>query len=117
MLADWNNSLRADWSLHSDKLSWFRANQPLLFLLNDACNKYRFNSLWSYSIEARTHDKFSSIFTSIFKRWTGGMSPKDSLGSLILNRVTQTESSYDTIQHFIVFNPTELWQTNKDQLQ
>ena len=49
---------------------------------------------------------FSSIFTSIFKHWTGGKSPKDSLGSLILNRVTQTESSYDTIQHFIVINLT-----------
>jgi hypothetical protein len=32
-----NNSPRADMSLHSDTLFWFRANQSLLFLLNDAC--------------------------------------------------------------------------------
>jgi hypothetical protein len=31
------NSLRVDMSLHSDTLFWFRANQSLLFLLNDAC--------------------------------------------------------------------------------
>jgi len=28
-----NNSLRVDMSPHSDTLSWFRANQSLLFLL------------------------------------------------------------------------------------
>jgi hypothetical protein len=33
----WNNSPRIDISSHSDTLSWFRANQSLLFLLNDAC--------------------------------------------------------------------------------
>ena len=36
-LARWaNNSQRVDMSLHSDTLFWFRANQSLLFLLNDA---------------------------------------------------------------------------------
>jgi hypothetical protein len=36
-LAMWvNNSQRVDISLHSDTLFWFRANQSLLFLLNDA---------------------------------------------------------------------------------
>ena len=37
MLAHWNNSLRIDMLPHSDMLSWFRANQSLLFLLNAAC--------------------------------------------------------------------------------
>ena len=36
VLAHWNNSPRIDTSLHSDTLSWFRANQSLLFLLNAA---------------------------------------------------------------------------------
>ena len=34
--AHWNNSPQRDMSPHSDTLSWFRANQSLLFLLNDA---------------------------------------------------------------------------------
>jgi hypothetical protein len=34
VLVRWNNSLRIDMSLHSDTLSWFRANQSLPFLLN-----------------------------------------------------------------------------------
>jgi hypothetical protein len=34
---DTNNSLWVDMSLHSDTLSWFRANQSLLLLLNAAC--------------------------------------------------------------------------------
>jgi hypothetical protein len=37
VLAHWNNSSRVDMALHSDTLSWFRANQSLLFLLNAAC--------------------------------------------------------------------------------
>ena len=37
VLAHWNNSLRADMSLHSDTLFWFRANQSLLFPLNVVC--------------------------------------------------------------------------------
>jgi hypothetical protein len=37
VLAHWNNSPRVDMSLHSDTLFWLRANQYLLFLLNDAC--------------------------------------------------------------------------------
>jgi hypothetical protein len=37
VLVHWNNSLRRDISLHSDTLSWFRANQSLLFLLNAVC--------------------------------------------------------------------------------
>jgi hypothetical protein len=37
VLAHWNNSPRIDMSLHSDTLSWCRANQSLLFLLNAAC--------------------------------------------------------------------------------
>ena len=32
-----NNSPRIDISSHSDTLSWFRANQSLLFLFNAAC--------------------------------------------------------------------------------
>ena len=37
VLIHWNTSLRRDISLHSDTLSWFRANQSLLFLLNAVC--------------------------------------------------------------------------------
>jgi hypothetical protein len=35
--ATFNNSLWLDMSPHSDTLSWFRANQSLLFILNAAC--------------------------------------------------------------------------------
>jgi len=34
MVAHWNNSMRIKMSLHSDTVSWFRANQSLLFLLD-----------------------------------------------------------------------------------
>ena len=37
MLAHWNNSPQIDVSSHSDTLSWFRANQFLLFLLIAVC--------------------------------------------------------------------------------
>jgi hypothetical protein len=37
VLAHWNNSTRVDMSLHSDTVSWFRAKESLLFLLNAAC--------------------------------------------------------------------------------
>jgi hypothetical protein len=37
VLAHWNNSPQVNLSPHSDILSWFRANQSLLFLLNVAC--------------------------------------------------------------------------------
>jgi hypothetical protein len=36
VLAHWKNSPRVDMSLHSDTLFWFRANQSLPFLVNDA---------------------------------------------------------------------------------
>jgi hypothetical protein len=35
--AYWSNSPRVDMLLHSYTLSWFRANQSLLILLNAAC--------------------------------------------------------------------------------
>ena len=37
MLVHWNNSPRVELFIYSDTLSWFRANQSLLFLLNAAC--------------------------------------------------------------------------------
>jgi hypothetical protein len=37
VLVHWNNSLWVDMPLHSDTLSWFRANQFLLFLHNAEC--------------------------------------------------------------------------------
>jgi hypothetical protein len=37
VLAHWNNSPQIDMSHHSDTISWFRAKQFLLFLLNDVC--------------------------------------------------------------------------------
>ena len=36
VLVHWNNSLRIALSLHSETLFWFRPNQSLFFLLNDA---------------------------------------------------------------------------------
>jgi hypothetical protein len=50
-LARWaNNSQRVDMSLHSDTLFWFRANQSLLFLLNDAflAEKQQISILYSF---------------------------------------------------------------------
>ena len=52
MLAHWNNSLRIDMSLHSDTLSWFRANQSLLFLLNAA-----------YLVEKQQNTNFIVLFS------------------------------------------------------
>jgi len=37
VLPHWNNSLQIDMSPNSDILSWFRANQSLLFLLSALC--------------------------------------------------------------------------------
>jgi hypothetical protein len=60
VLAHWNNSLGINISLHSDTLSWFRANQSLFLLLNAAClaekQQYQFHSLWFDQIGARSHD-------------------------------------------------------------
>jgi hypothetical protein len=50
-LARWaNNSQRVDMSLHLDTLFWFRANQSLLFLLNDAflAEKQQISILYSF---------------------------------------------------------------------
>ena len=60
VLTHWNNSPRVDMSLHSDTLSWFRANQYLLFLLNAAClaekQQLPIYNLWFDTTGARTHD-------------------------------------------------------------
>ena len=52
VLAHRNNSPPIDMLPHSDTLSWFRANQSLLFLLNAAClarsNTYQFYSSTIY---------------------------------------------------------------------
>ena len=49
-----------DMLLHSDTLSWFRANQFLLLLLNAAClawsSKYKSYSFLFDPNEAQTHD-------------------------------------------------------------
>jgi hypothetical protein len=37
VLAHWNNSPQVDMLPHADTLSWFQANQSLLFLLNAEC--------------------------------------------------------------------------------
>ena len=44
MLAHWNNSHQIDMSLNSDTLSWFRANQSLLFLFYAACSREATNT-------------------------------------------------------------------------
>ena len=43
ILAHWNNTLRIDMSLNSNTLSWFRAKQSLLFLLNAVCLAEKYN--------------------------------------------------------------------------
>ena len=47
--SSWSNSPQVDMWLHSDTLSWFRANQSLLFLLNAVClaEKEQIPILWS----------------------------------------------------------------------
>ena len=37
VLTHWNNNRHVNMSFHSDTLSWFKASQPLLLVLNDAC--------------------------------------------------------------------------------
>ena len=58
VITHWNNSSRIDISYISNILSWFRANQSLLFLLNAACLVARDTnfSLWFDLIGTRTHD-------------------------------------------------------------
>ena len=61
VLAHWNNSALIDMSPHSETLSWFRADQSLLFLLNAVClvekqqiQMYHFYSLWFEPIPRST---------------------------------------------------------------
>ena len=68
VLVHWNNSPRIDMLPHSDTLSWFRANQSLLFLINAAClaEKRKIQilySLWFDPIRARTQDLLHSSNT------------------------------------------------------
>ena len=54
-----DNSPRMDMLPHSNALSWFRANQSLLFLHNAAClteKQNQFHSLWLDPIRAWIHD-------------------------------------------------------------
>jgi hypothetical protein len=46
VLAHWNNSLWIDISPHSVTLSWFRANQSLIFLLNNVCMSEESSVQW-----------------------------------------------------------------------
>jgi hypothetical protein len=58
---NWNNSPRIDMSLHSDTLFWFRANRPLLFLLNAAClaekQQIRTSSSSHWKLTCSRHDR------------------------------------------------------------
>ena len=56
VLAHWNNCPRVDISLHSNTLFWFRADQPLLFLLNDVWATNTNFSLWFDPTRDRTYD-------------------------------------------------------------
>jgi len=64
VLVHWKNSPQIDTLLHSNILFWFKANQPLLWLLIDNClaksNKYQCSSLWFYQTMARTHNLLHS---------------------------------------------------------
>jgi hypothetical protein len=67
----WNNSRRIDMSHHSDTISWFRANQSLLFILSAAClaekqTQYQFNSRWFEPIGTRTHHDLSSTWDKLY---------------------------------------------------
>jgi hypothetical protein len=56
VLAHWNNCPRVDISLHSNTFFWFRADQPLLFLLNDVWATNTNFSLWFDPTRYRTYD-------------------------------------------------------------
>ena len=55
VLAHWSNSLRMDMSLHSDGLSWFRANQSCVPSGKTASNKFIVFWLTLEPIGTRTH--------------------------------------------------------------
>ena len=89
VLAHRNNSLWVDMTLHSDTLFWFRANQPLLFLLHAAClvEKQQKNSFIVFGLilpglehtiyhRARTHD----LPQGSNPRSTTGLEPRSTAG-------------------------------------
>jgi hypothetical protein len=57
VLAQRHYSRREDMSLHSDTLSWFQANQSLLFLLNAAClaDKQQIQMVWFHRGSNQRH--------------------------------------------------------------
>ena len=73
MLAHWDNSLQVDMSLHLETLSWFRANHPLLFLLDAVrlAEKQQIYSLWLDPIRARTQDLWAPKTSTLNPRSTG----------------------------------------------
>ena len=87
---DLNNSQRIDMSLHSETLSWFRANQSLLFLLNAACLAEKLVYYKTdINIISFTCDFFSSR-TPIIHDWTRAN----------ITCVSQSKYSYT----FVMFN-------------
>jgi hypothetical protein len=63
VLDRWNNSSPIDMSPHSDTLSWFRANQSFLFLLNATCLAEK------QQIPSSTNCKSRSSLAQCLERW------------------------------------------------
>jgi hypothetical protein len=59
--AQWNNSLRVDMLPQLDRLSWFRANQSLLFLLNTASLVI----YWLLSIILLQHNSSNQLYKGL----------------------------------------------------
>ena len=64
VLAHWNNSLWIDTCFHSDTLSWLKANQFLLFLLNAVCLAEKQQiQIKVFDVIYRTQDELANYYT------------------------------------------------------
>ena len=86
VLVHWNNSPRIDMSPHSDTLSWFRANQSLLFL----CVFIRGNQ----NLTCKDTDYFSKKFTRLLEDL------KDSSLHKLINIAKHDHCVHKNPQHF-----------------
>ena len=71
----WDDNVNSPWvdmSLHFDTLSWFWANQSLLFLLNVVLSLETVNSLWFDPSRVQTHDlPYLRLAHSLLHHWCG----------------------------------------------
>ena len=75
-----HNRPRVDMSIHSDTLSWFRANQLMLFLLNDVCLGKKQHIPIIYSLV--WHDRGSNSRSTELDVSTVTMTPPMAVSSL-----------------------------------